>query len=96
MPRVTFRAKVVEPTYMDGTPAPRYVKVPKLTSAHYSRKDFAEDPRYRSYSNSDLLPSMIKRAVHQLGVREHINPDAPIPGVTVDTSGFLARVSIDI
>ncbi|HEY9550590.1 MAG TPA: hypothetical protein VIR45_13925 [Kiloniellaceae bacterium] len=96
MPDIVFRAKVETIHNMDDTVAFRHVKVPNLARRHCDMAAFRADHRYSSYANSDLFPAMLGRAVKALGVGEHIRMDAIPSGVSVDTSGFLARVTITI
>ena len=83
--------------YTDGTPAPARVPVPKKFGAqHYDRQHFRDDARYAAIANSDLFPSAIAGALRKLGIGAAIRLDNLPPGVTVDTSGFLAVVTIEI
>lgn len=92
-PMIQFRAKVQDFIYA-GHDAPeyRYVDVPALKRSHYDMSAFRTHPRFGSYANSDLFPSMLKRAVPYKRIRLDQIPE----GVTVDTSGFLALVTITL
>ena len=57
--------------------------------------DFRRHPKYGSYANSDLFPSILSRRAKELGVGEYIKLDSVPAGVTVDTTGFLALVTIE-
>jgi hypothetical protein len=96
MPTITFRAKVENIVYPDGTPAQSRVKVPTLTNRHCDMHAFRTDKKFGPYANSDLFPSVLARAVKALGVRDYIRLDQIPDAVTVDASGFLARVTIDL
>lgn len=97
MPSLTFRTKPF--TVMDRDrkrPAIRFkVKV--------SRSDTDMRPADHAYFNSDLFPAILQRAYATaigpdrpaaLGQREWAYLDDLPPAVTVDTSGFLARVTV--
>lgn len=96
MPDITFRAKIETIYHMDDTVAYRRVKVPKLTARHCDMPAFRQDQKYGPYANSDLFPSVLARAVKALGVKDYIRLDAIPNGVSVDTSGFLAQVTISV
>jgi len=96
MPRITFKAKV-EPIYdVDGTLAYELVKVPEITRAHCDMHAFRTHAKFRSYANSDLFQNVLKRALKAQGVASHLRLDALPSNVTVNTSAFLATVTIDV
>jgi hypothetical protein len=102
--KVTFRAKVKECYFTDGTLARRYIKVPKVTSAHYDVSEARIHPRYGNMANWDGFPSVVQGAMLKSGVRKdaagmwvELGPVAELPaGITVDETGFLAVVTVDI
>lgn len=96
MPNITFRGKIEQLHYTDGTPAPARIKVPKLSSAHFNREDFRRHPRFAALANSDLFLSALTGALRAKGIRETIRLDTLPEGVTVDQSGFLAHVTIEV
>lgn len=96
MPSVTFRGKPETIYNMDDTVAYRRIKVPALERRHCDMHAFRTHRRYGSYANSDLFPSMLRRAVKAAGVPDYIRLDRIPPSVTVDESGFLANVTIQI
>lgn len=97
MAAVTFKAKPETIYNVDGTVAYRRVKVPKLSARHCDMAAFRRHPKYSSYANSQLFPGMLRSAVGKMGVREYIRLDEPLPaGVSVDVSGFLALVTIEL
>ena len=95
MPNVNFKAKVQTVYNTDNTVAYQYVQVPELKRAHCDMNAFRSHPRYAAYANSDLFPGLLKRAVEVAGVGKIIRLDQLSDRVTVDTSGFLARVTIN-
>lgn len=97
MPALSFRTKVQRPIYLDGSPAPAFIKLPAtITSAHYSREDFRNDARYSSYVNSDLFPNIIRSALRKAGIPATIRLDQIPSNVTIDESGFLAKVTVEL
>lgn len=96
MPNITFRAKIETIYNMDDTVAYQRVKVPKLAARHCDMAAFRADQKFGPYANSDLFPSVLARAVKALGVKDYIRLDAIPGGVSVDTSGFLAQVTISV
>lgn len=87
MAKITFRAKV-----KDG-----YVKIPKLGCQHCDMNAFRCHPRYRAYSNSTLFPQMLARIASDLTKgTSHLNLAKLPANVEVDTSTFLATVTIEV
>jgi len=96
MPRVTFRAKVEKIYYVDDTLAYERIKIPELKRHHCDMHAFRTHSRYGAYANSDFFPSMLRRAVEAKGLRGYVRLDRVPPEVSIDTTGFLAQVSIEI
>lgn len=96
MPTITFKAKPTVVYGSDDRPAYSFIKVPKLARRHCDMAAFRTHPRFRSYANSDLFPGMLARAVANAGVKSTLRLDTLPPAVTVDTSGFLATVTINL
>lgn len=94
MPAITFRAKVHDVYNHDDTLAFRYVKKPKLNRSHCDMREWRCHPKFGSYANSDLFPGILSRQTQH--VPELIKLDQLPNGVSVDTSGFLALVSIAV
>ncbi|WP_421353889.1 hypothetical protein [Aeromonas veronii] len=87
MAKITFRAKV-----NDG-----YVKIPKLGRQHCDMNAFHYHPRYRAYSNSTLFPQLLARIASDLTKGTgHLNVAKLPANVEVDTSKFLATVTIEV
>lgn len=82
MASITFKAKVSD----------RRIKVPKLTRAHCDMAAFRTHPKFGAFANSDLFQSVLARAVPL----KFINLDSIPDNVTVDASGFLANVTIEV
>ena len=100
MAQIKFRARIKPMIYgIDEDHADYdYIPVPKLTRNHCDMAAFRCHPKYRVYANSDLFPAMLAhiRRDH-FGKTDAIRLDSPLPrGVSVDTSGFLAEVTIEV
>ena len=95
MAKISFKAKIQTVYNMDDTVAYHCIKVPELTRSHCDMDAFRRHPKYRSYANSDLFPGMLRR-IRKDKFGETIRLDKLPDGVTVDTSGFLAVVSISV
>jgi hypothetical protein len=93
---ITFKAKVVERRFVEGELASRKIKIPRLTLQHCSVQAFRTSKRFGAYANSALFPAVLARALRDdFKIVECIDLRAPLPaGVTVDETGFLARVTI--
>ena len=95
MAAISFKAKVETIYNPDDSIAWRHIKVPALTRNHCDMAYFRQHPKFGSYANSDLFLGLLKRQTKHIG--NYIRLDRELPeGVTVDTSGFLARVDIQI
>jgi hypothetical protein len=94
---ITIRAKVLASHYSDGTLAKRYVQLPKLQRAHCDMQAFRDHPRFGAYANSDLFAGMLARIRKEIaGDSGQLNLAKLPENVTVDTSGFLAVVTISV
>lgn len=96
MPIVTFKAKPRTVYNPDDTPAYQWVKVPVLSTQHCDMPAFRQSQAFGGIANSSLFPNALRRAVAALGVRDHLRLDQLPEGVAVDTTGFLAVITITI
>lgn len=96
MPSITFKAKIETIYNADDTPAWRWVKVPAIERRHCDMSAFRQHPRFGSYANSDFFKSMLARSLKQNGVKEYIKLHEMPDCVTIDESGFLAKVTINL
>lgn len=96
MPNIMFKAKVETVWHMDLSPAYQRIKVPKIERRHCDMNAFRTDKKFEPYANSDLFPSLLRRAIRDAGIGEYIRLDAVPESVEIDTSGFLAQVTIKI
>lgn len=91
---IQFKAKVQTVYNMDDTVAWQFVKVPKLTRSHCDMPSFRSHPKFGGLANSDLFPNLISGQLKLHNIKEDIRLDRIPECVTIDTSGFLAVVTI--
>lgn len=92
MAAIHFKTKVRSLVEADQTESP-YIDLKRCVT----RKDCNLKPHQHVYYNSDLFPSMLNRAYRQITQgREWLRLSELPPGVNVDTSGFLAVVTIQL
>ena len=96
MPNITFRAKVEKIYNMDDTLAFERIKVPSITRSHCDMAGFRNHKKIGAYANSDLFKNLISTAIRDLGVSDYVRLDKAPPSVAIDTSGFLAKVTITV
>lgn len=110
MPTVTFKGKVQElEDFESGDVVDRYIAIPgklKWGSHLGKREQWRAIPRAWSLVNYELFPQTVRRWVlNACGIsryspdRVYILKDGVLvtsPGVTVDESGFLASVTVEI
>ncbi len=96
MAKVEFKSKVRKVYNVDDTLAYCYLDVPELNRQHVNMSEFRQHPKFGPYANSDLFPSMLRRAAEALGVKDRIKMDAIPAGVAINTRNFLAVVSFDL
>lgn len=95
---ITFRAKPMD-VYAEGDEvAYQQVKVPAIDRKHCDMNAFRAHPRFQGVANSVIFASVVKRALAGLGVPVGgwLRLDQVPECVSVDTSGFLARITIVI
>ena len=89
---IQFKTKVRSLVEADRTESPCIDLKRSVT-----RKDCDLKPHQHAYYNSDLFPSMLNHAYRQITHgREWLRLSQLPPGVTVDASGFLAVVTIQL
>jgi hypothetical protein len=96
--KLQFKAKVQTMHDYDDTPLYRFVQVPKVTRRHVDMHEARCHPKFGSYANSDMFPSMLVRACAATGLKTGslLKIDTPPEGVSVDDSGFLAVITVDL
>ena len=95
--KITFRTKVQTMHDMDDTPLYDYIAVPEFKRSHVDMAAARNHPKYGGYANSDLFPGMLARIRRDvLNGRAYLRLNELPGNVTVDASGFLARVTIEV
>ena len=95
MATIKFKAKAYDVRNVDGSLAFSAVNVPTLTRSHCDMNAFRSHPKFGGLANSDLFPNVLSRIkLDRLG--ERIRFDKIPEGVTVDASGFLAIVTVNV
>jgi hypothetical protein len=96
MAKIEFKAKVqtVLNAHNDEV-AYSYIDVPQFKRNHCDMNAFRTHPKYGGFANSDLFPAMLARIRRDVFGGNPLRLDAIPAGVTVDTTGFLARVTFD-
>lgn len=92
---ISFRAKVETIYNVDETVAWQHIKVPKLERRHCDMDAFRRHPKFGGLANSDLFPNLLSR-IKRDHLGEYVRLDRVPANVTVDTSGFLAVVSLEV
>lgn len=94
---IRFKAKPETIYNMDDTIAFQRIKVPALTRSHCDMESFRRHAKFGPYANSDLFKNLLSRQLKQAGIGDYLRLDQPLPaGVAVDTSGFLAAVTVEL
>lgn len=96
MADITFRGKIETISNMDGTKAYDRIKVPKIERRHCDMAAFRSHPKYGAYANSDLFKNLISKQLRDRNIGTHIRLDKLPECVAIDTSGFLAEVTISL
>ena len=95
MAKIEFKAKAVEVFTPDNKFSHREITVPVLTRKHCDMEAFRTHPQYGSYANSDLFAGVLSR-IRRDRLGAVLRVETPPPGVLIDTSGFLARVTVEV
>lgn len=95
MAKIHFKAKIQTMYNMDDTIAYQFIRVPELKRHHCDMNAFRSHPQYGGLANSDLFPNILRGIRKSMFKGEVLRLDLIPDGVTVDTSGFLARVEFD-
>lgn len=95
MAKITFKGKIETLRYIDNTIASVRIKVPTLERRHCDMHAFRTHPKYGAYANSDMFTGMLAR-IKREKLGDFIKMDAIPEGVTVDQTGFLAVVTIEV
>ena len=96
MAEISFKAKALTMYNTDDTVAYQYLAVPQFDRKHCDMAAFRCHPKYGSYANSDLFKGMLSRIRRDVFKDGILRLDAVPTGVSVDTSGFIAVVSLEV
>jgi|GEM_PF-3316346 len=97
MPEISFKAKVIEVYTPDGDLARRQIQTPQFQRRHCEMNAFRTHRKYGGFANSDLFPGILARIRKDLFGPSGILDLGNIPeNVSVDGSGFLATVTIEV
>lgn len=98
MAKIQFRAKVASVFNHDEneTLAWQTVKVPTLTRSHCDMNEFRKHPKFGGFANSTMFPAILSRIARDVAPYGYIKLNNVPNNVTVDTSGFLALVTIEV
>lgn len=94
-PEIVFRAKIEDVFDCETNKVTfRRIKVPVLKRSHCDMQAFRMSRAFGSYANSDLFPSILGRVRSSIAKDGYLRLDWLPENVSVDTSGFLAKVTI--
>ena len=96
MATITFKAKAVPVSYADDSHAFTQIKVPQLERHHCDMASFRKHPRYSGIANSDLFKNALARIRRDVAPSGFLKLESLPANVRVDTSGFLASVTIEV
>jgi hypothetical protein len=95
--KIEFKAKLQTMFSVDDTPLYQYVVVPEIKRTHVDMAAARQHPKFGGYANSDMFPGMLARIRRDiLGGDAWLRLDRLPPNVEIDTTGFLAKVSVDV
>jgi|DEB0MinimDraft_6_1074348.scaffolds.fasta_scaffold00040_6 hypothetical protein len=98
MAKIQFKRKIETVRYLHdkGQIAFTGFKVPKIKTSHCDMNAFRLHPRYGAYANSCMFTAMINSAVKKL-LGDYVKLEKKLPdNVTIDTTGFLAVITIEL
>ena len=98
MAKITFKTKVKTYGIMgDDSISIEYIKVPVLTKKHCDMNAFRSHKKYGGLANSTLFPNILARIRNEVfGSGSDIDLDKLPDNVSIDTTGFLAVITIDV
>lgn len=95
--KIEFKAKPQTVHDMDGTALYQFVVVPELKRSHVDMHAARMHPKFGGLANSDLFPGVLARIRRDvLNGAAYLRLDALPANIIVDTSAFLAKVTIDV
>lgn len=96
MPQIRFKAKLQTVYNHDDTIAYQYVGVPRIARSHCDMAAFRSSPKFGAYANSDMFLAIVAREFRALGIGGMIKLGELPECATIDASGFLAVVTIEL
>lgn len=97
MATITFKAKVYVDYGADNEHPPEsLINPPVLKKSHCDMAAFRTHPKYGAYANSTLFTGILAKIRKETFGSNPLNVNNPPPGVTVDKSGYLAVVTIEV
>jgi hypothetical protein len=95
--RIEFKAKTQTMYDMEDSPLYTFVVVPEFKRTHVDMNAARKHPKHGGYANSDLFPSMLARIRKEiLDGHAYLRLDSLPDNVSIDTSGFLAKITIEV
>ncbi len=97
MAQIVFKTKVKNRYNADGSIAYSMVDVPMLKRAHCDMGAFRSHPKFGGLTNSDMFPNVLARIRRDVfGGKDYMRIDKTPQNVTIDMTGFLAVVVIEV
>lgn len=97
MAAITFKTKLIPLLDDNGKEIDKLLKVPELSHNHCDMVAFRQHPKFGIFANSDLFPNALARIrCDILGRRQFLKLSDLPPNITVNASGFLAVVTVDV
>jgi hypothetical protein len=94
MATIEFKAKAETVKSFDGEYL--MIKMPVLKHNHCDMNAFRKHARYGGLANSDLFGNALTRIARDVAPAGFIRSDRLPANVTLDLTGFLARVTIEV
>ena len=97
MATIEFKTKIKTTGYAGTDETWEYVTIPAFKKSHCDMHAFRQHRKYGGYANSALFPAMLARIKREIfGTKNTIRLDAIPDGVKIDTSGFLAKITLEV
>lgn len=94
MATIKFKAKAQTMYSVDDVPLYQFVQVPEFKSSHCDMDEFRKNDRF--HANSALFPNVLARIRDAKFKHGVLRLDELPEGVTVDATGFLVTVTIEV
>lgn len=97
MAKISFKVKPVRELMPDDSDTGVHIiYVPKLDRKHCDMNAFRSHPKYGGFANSTLFPAMLARIRTGFAPHGYIRTDAIPNGVTIDRTGFLWVIEVEV